>query len=348
MEHNFLTEVVTAPSGRNIGNMNDPARIISRIILRLAKLLPFDQLSRSVDPPLIAPFYHAISDAPLPHIRHLYRVKNISAFERDLDFLLKYYHPIDFHELPNILLKSKPRQNGKIPMLLSFDDGLREFYDPIAPILLRKGIPAICFLNSAFVDNVDLFFRYKASLLLDTLGAQERLEKQKNILSIGYSDREQLNTIAMETGVDFNDFLRKNQPYLTSVQIESLLRQGFHFGAHSVDHPEYRFLSLDEQLRQTTKSTETISNKFGLGYRLFSFPFTDFGVAKRFFEILLTEKKIAEFSFGCAGIKTDFHARHIQRIPMEANNLTAEEILRHAFLYFWLKKPFGGNHIIRS
>ena len=327
--------------------MNDPGRIISRIILGLSKRLPFDKLSRSVDTPLIAPFYHAVSDAPLPHIQHLYPVKNISAFERDLDFLLKHYRPIDFHELPNIL-DSKSRQHGQIPMLLSFDDGLREFHDPIAPILLRKGIPAICFLNSGFIDNADLFFRYKASLLLDTLGAKASPEKQKEILSIQYADRGQLDILAAEIGLDFDDFLLKNQPYLSTAQIESLLKQGFHFGAHSVDHPEYRFLPLTEQLRQTTKSTETISNKFGLGYRLFSFPFTDFGVSKRCFDILLSEKKIAEFSFGCAGIKADFHPQHIQRIPMEINNLTAEEVLRHAFLYYWLKKPFGRNRIIRS
>ena len=99
---------------------------------------------------------------------------------------------------------------------------------------------------------------------------------------------------------------------------------------------------------QTTKSTETISNKFGLGYRLFSFPFTDFGVSQRFFDFLLEEKKIADYSFGCAGLKTDVHPRHLQRIPLEINSLSAEDILRREFLYFWLKMPFGQNRIRRS
>ena len=133
----------------------------------VAQLLPFSLLSKAATGKVLAPFYHAVSDIPMPHIRHLYRVKTVAEFERDLDFLLKHYTPIDFHELPN-LLQHKPR-SGKPPMLLSFDDGLREFYDPIAPILLRKGIPAICFLNSGFLDNKDLFFRYKASLLIDFL-----------------------------------------------------------------------------------------------------------------------------------------------------------------------------------
>ena len=36
---------------------------------------------------------------------------------------------------------------------LTFDDGFRELHDVVAPILLRKGIPATFFVNSAFIDN---------------------------------------------------------------------------------------------------------------------------------------------------------------------------------------------------
>jgi peptidoglycan/xylan/chitin deacetylase (PgdA/CDA1 family) len=154
--------------------------------------------------------------------------------------------------------------------------------------------------------------------------------------------------MAVSAGFSFEDFLQKQQPYLTTPQVESLLQQGFHFGAHSVDHPEYRFLTLEEQLRQTTRSVETISNKFGLGYRLFSFPFTDYGVSRKFFDFVLEEKKVADYTFGCAGLKTDVHPKHIQRIPLEGNEMTAEDSLRREFFYFWLKLPFGKNRIRRT
>jgi hypothetical protein len=35
------------------------------------------------------------------------------------------------------------------------------------PILRRKGVPATVFVNSDFVDNQDLFFRFKAALIID-------------------------------------------------------------------------------------------------------------------------------------------------------------------------------------
>lgn len=312
---------------------------------------------------LIAPFYHAVSDQPLPHIRHLYAVKNAAQFESDLDFLLKHYTPISFSEL-NDWRENRSKRVGKPPFLLSFDDGLREFYDPVAPILLRKGVPAICFINSGFLDNQALFFRYKAGLLIEALQDPERAAAARAffqqphqavpdnltswLLSIKYQDQSVLDQLAVAIGLDFNAFLQQEQPYLTAVQVESLIRQGFHIGAHSVDHPEYRFIPEDEQLRQTVRSIETISNRFGLGYRLFSFPFTDYGVRKSFFDFILEDKKAAEFTFGCAGLKTDTHARHWQRIPLEVHNLPAESILNRAFLFYLLKMPFGKNRIRRT
>lgn len=282
----------------------------------------------------------------MPHIRHLYRVRNVREFERDLDFLLKHFRPVDFHELSN-LPESGGKQQGKTPMLLSFDDGLREFHDPIAPVLLRKGVPAICFLNSAFLDNADLFFRYKASLLAEALQGNTNDGLRRKIFGISYAERAELDELAADIGLDFNAFLTAYQPYLSTAKVEELLKQGFHFGAHSVDHPEYRFLSLKEQLRQTAGSVESISNKFGLGYRLFAFPFTDYGVSRSFFDVVLREKKIADFTFGTAGLKKDIYPNHFQRIPLEVEAFSAEETLRREFFYYWLKKPFGKNRIHR-
>lgn len=315
--------------------------------LGISRHLPFGLLSAPWGRRLVAPFYHAVSDQPMPHIRHLYQVKNVGQFEQDLDFLLKNYAPIDFRELAHLDLQNA-KYKSKPPFLLSFDDGLREFNDPIAPILLRKGVPAICFLNSGFLDNTDLFFRYKASLLVEAMPDKNDVLLRNKILSVRYGEEAVLDALAAQWNVDFSDFLRKQAPYLTTDQVEKLIGQGFHFGAHSVDHPEYQYIDLETQLRQTTRSVEVISNKFGLGYRLFSFPFTDYGVSRRFFEFILKEKKVADFTFGCAGLKDDIFPNHIQRIPLEVNNLGAEEVLRREFLYFWAKIPFGKNTIHRK
>ncbi len=306
---------------------------------------------------MILPFYHSISNRPLPHIQHLYEVKNEASFIRDLDFLLKHYEAIDLEKFSNSIKLSN--SNDKPSFLLTFDDGLKEFHDIIAPILFKKGIPAICFLNSDFIDNKDLFFRYKASLLIDHLKKYPKLRSQsgffpnnpKNIfseiLSVKYDQKTKLDDLAKVLQFDFNEYLSIQKPYMTSDQIGSLIKKGFDFGAHSIDHPEYQLIELTEQIRQTTESVTTIQKKFNLKQKTFSFPFTDYKVTKSYFN-QINEKKVVDFSFGCAGQKEDEVSNHFQRIPFEMKNLSAQQILNGEFLYYLLKIPFGKNKINRN
>ena len=129
----------------------------------IARSLPTASLLRLTGQRLIAPFYHLVSDEKVPHIEHLYPVKTAREFAADLDFLLENFRPLDFFEFKKLALAGE--QPARPSFFLSFDDGLREFHDVVAPILLQKGVSAMCFLNSDFIDNRGLFFRYKASLL---------------------------------------------------------------------------------------------------------------------------------------------------------------------------------------
>ncbi|MFT5336879.1 MAG: peptidoglycan/xylan/chitin deacetylase (PgdA/CDA1 family) [Luteibaculaceae bacterium] len=306
---------------------------------------------------LILPFYHTISDDAMPHVQHLYPVKGVKAFVQDLDFLLKYYTPIDY---PDFLELTRTNSQAKKPsFLLSFDDGLKEFHDVIAPILLQKGIPAICFLNSDFIDNKDIFYRYKSSLLIDVIkknpSLNSRIEKHfkganfslENILSITYQNKEILMELANLVEYDFNEFLVKESPYLSSNQIKSLIKQGFYFGSHSLDHPEYQYVDLQEQVRQTKESIQNICTDFSIDYKIFSFPFTDYKVSRKFFN-QINENNIAENTFGCAGQKKDMAPNNFQRIPFEMKHLTGRQILNSELLYYLLKIPFGKNTIHRN
>jgi len=333
-------------------------------INKVASFLPSELLVKITNQKLILPFYHTVSDGGnMPHIKHLYSLKSEKTFEEDLDFLLRVYNPIDYDQF--LAFKNNNRSPKKPSFLLSFDDGLREFHDIIAPILIRKGIPAVCFLNSNFIDNKGLFFRYKASLLIEKFQKNKDLIEKKEvqnflnavplptddiskfILSINYQNKNLLDDLAKTINYDFEDFLSEFEPYLTSQQITYLIDQGFYFGGHSIDHPEYQYLKQDEQLRQTKESVKEICSKFSLNYKTFSFPFTDYGVSKQFFVDLMT-KNVVDVTFGCAGLKQEMIPNHFQRIPFELDNLPAKELLNAELLYFILKIPFGKNKINRK
>ncbi len=327
------------------------------IIQKISSVIPSKLLINGVDMKIILPFYHTISNNKLAHIKHLYQLKNEKQFINDLDYLLKYYQPINYLQLKKHFYKEKIIT--KKSFFLSFDDGLSECYDIIAPILKKKGIPATFFLNSHFIDNKSLFYRYKISLIIEEIINNSKnknkllnyIQKDNHLninifdwlKQIKYSDKNKLNEIAELINLDFNEFLKKEKPYLTTVQINKLIADGFSIGCHSVNHPEYKKLSLKEQVEQTNNSSDFICKKFNLNYKIFAFPFTDAKVSKTFFNIIF--KNNFELTFGTFGLKHHFSEKNIERIPMEISNLKAKNIIKYEYFYYFLKSFFGKNNI---
>lgn len=330
--------------------------VIQSTLGKSAASLPTSALLKLTKQNAILPFYHAISDRPLAHIKHLYQVKSSKEFSADLDFLLQHFEPVSLEQF--LALKSNPTATQKPYFLLSFDDGLREVKEVIAPILKAKGIPAVCFLNSEFVDNNALFFRYKASLLIEEVLKSNSIKNAAidffqtqdavtSLLAIKHNEQEQLNQFAKYVGYSFDDFLKNEKPYLNKAEVLELKEQGFDFGAHSANHPEYQYLPIEEQLWQTMESLNYLKNEIGVQSLSFSFPFTDFGVSQEFFTKLNQAEQI-EATFGCAGMKDDSISNHFQRIAFEEKGHTGKELLHSEMLYYLMKQPIGKNKINRG
>lgn len=268
------------------------------------------------------------------HLIHLYEPRSIADFEKDLDYLVQHFKPISLDELME--LKKNGFKTNESYFHITFDDGLRELYDVVAPILLKRKIPATFFINTDFIDNQELFYRFKASILAERAAAS-------GVLDIDYNQKQDLDELAEIVGIDFKQYLAIEKPYLSSSQINELIQQGFTIGAHSKNHPLYNLLTQEEQLNQTLESVDFLQQKFDLTYRVFSFPFTDDGVRQDFFKKI--ESKV-DVTFGSAGVKKDSIEFNLQRIPMETE-YSAEEIVKTQYLYCLLKKVFGKNVITR-
>lgn len=311
---------------------------------------------------LIIPYYHVINDGHVPHVKHLYGYKSVSSFKSDLDFLLKYFTPIGLLDLL-AHLKSGSRLPDKA-FLLTFDDGFREMSDTVAPVLAAKGISATFFLNSAFIDNRQMCYLNKASLVVEALQqrrsrrlAEEvvRILRSRGIrcddaetgtLSITYQQRTVVDEIAGAIGLDFDDYLAKFQPYLTADQVRALIGRGFTFGAHSIDHPRYAALPLDAQLTQTTESLRHIREAFQLTYGTFAFPHSDDKVSREFFETLATTG-LLDVSFGTAGMVYDSAQNHFQRFSLESPDEPADRIVAFQLVRRLSRKMTGGATIAR-
>lgn len=307
-----------------------------------------------VTKPSVLPFYHMVSDTVPLHIKHLYKPKNIKQFIADLDFLLRNYEPVDTQTLLNYHTENKTRK----PIFhLSFDDGLREMYEIVAPILRKKGVPATFFVNTGFIDNKELFYRFKVSLILEKLSQNPLLKsniiqfiKQPDLdiaaylLRLPYSKSLELDDIASLIELDFNDYLKQQQPYLSFDEINSLALQGFSIGAHSINHPLYKDLSLTEQFSQTIESVDYVVRSFNQPLRLFSFPFTDDGVSLEFFEKIASS---VDLTFGTAGFKLDKVSFNLQRIPAEKMPANFRNRLLFQYVRYFCQSVIKKNIVIR-
>ena len=301
-------------------------KLISKIISKAADPMSLRQLRTGDNVPVLLPFFHLVSDQDHP-FQYNYCYPSIKRFKEDLDFLLHNFTPISLEELHS-------GKRLKDSFHLSFDDGLRECFELVAPILKEKGVPATFFVNPAFVDNHDLFHRYKAAVLnkvFETTGVKMELQST-------YADLLSLDQMAEDVGVDWEAYLEKEQPYMSLEQLHQLNNEGFTIGAHSWDHPEFWLLDEERQLDEIRESMEWLIANFSPKIKAFAFPFTDFGVSDLVFDALRREK-LCDITFGTAGLKLDDQRNHFQRLPMEDQTAkSAKQLLKSEYLSFKLKK----------
>jgi len=328
----------------------------------LLDLIPTKLLIGATNKKILLPFYHAVSNEKLHHIDNLYSSRNVELFIEDLEFFCKYFKTITIDELYQIIVDNK--KISQPVFHLTFDDGLREVYTVIAPILAKKGIPATFFVNTDFIDNKSLFFRYKISLIIDRINKNadsELLNKlallfeiQDNSLKtivceieqLQFSDLDLINEIGALLNIDFKAFLSKVQPYLNTKEINELKDKGFTFGSHSLNHPLFKNLNFEEQKRQIAESFSFLSKQFGCKNKYFSFPFSDDKVRNNLFKWMYDVEK-CRLTFGISGLKRDANKFHLHRIQMENNFDSAEKIVKTEYLYYILKIALFKNKIKR-
>src|SRR5215469_3638373 len=54
--------------------------------------------SRSGVNPLVV-YYHLVSDKQVPHVCNLYVFRSVSQFKRDMDLLLRFFHPVSLQDV---------------------------------------------------------------------------------------------------------------------------------------------------------------------------------------------------------------------------------------------------------
>ena len=238
--------------------------------------------------------YHTVSDERLSHLRHVYFHKNAQTFEDDLIHIKRHYHLGDWELLHDSTRRRRPLR--KPPAFITFDDGMSECFNVVRPLLLKHSIPCCFFITTAFVDNLRMFYRHKASLCIErvhtaTLARQRELLRTVSrdigpnlnslesftqwVKGLTFRDEDQIDQLCELLAVDVNRYLSEHRPYMTQEQICQMAADGFAIGGHSQKHMPLGELDGTEQLESEIVESCRFAARLADRDRVpFSFPFS--------------------------------------------------------------------------
>ena len=334
---------------------------LKKLYYNVVSRLPMSVFDSGGPAGILLPYHHTVSNRQLEHIHHLYSYKNEKQFGDDLDFLMKYYKPISVDDLSAAVMNNTAIPRGSF--LLTFDDGFREVNEIIAPALGKRGIPAIFFINSAFIDNRILFYRCKISILIGELKRNEPAyaavyrqllqmpgatvaQLTAALKKINQTNAFVLDKIAGNIGYSFENYLAQQQPFLTKEEVISLHNRGFTIGAHSMDHPYYNLLTVAKQVQQTVDSCNYVRGLTGTRECHFSFPHSDEPVLQETIDAI--HKQNTGLLFGIQNQKEELHNRMLHRFNAERPETGIEELIKGQVTLNRLQQIAGRNSVKRN
>jgi peptidoglycan/xylan/chitin deacetylase (PgdA/CDA1 family) len=101
-------------------------------------------------PGVIVLMYHRVGAAPEP-----FRALDVAHFRRQMLWLRRNCRPIASDELPDAVRRP---DRFRPPVLVTFDDGFRDYHDHAFPVLRELGIPSLVFLTTGFMDDGGLLW----------------------------------------------------------------------------------------------------------------------------------------------------------------------------------------------
>jgi peptidoglycan/xylan/chitin deacetylase (PgdA/CDA1 family) len=198
--------------------------------------------------------YHGVA----PHLDqgiYNYRGKFLrpDIFEAQLKYLKKHYTVLSLDRALTLL------QDGTLPsnsLVVTFDDGYRNFYDYAYPLLGKYGVPATVFLATDFVfkneplwvDRLEYAIGRGDGSRAEKIAHDEKTRARLKTLSPAIREHDLRNEEQI-SWTQFQDFTGDREVYapLTKSQMSEMQLDHVSFGAHTRSHPILSTLTRAEQ-----------------------------------------------------------------------------------------------------
>ncbi|HYW08905.1 MAG TPA: polysaccharide deacetylase family protein [Longimicrobium sp.] len=298
---------------------------------RLMSILPMKVYGRLLPRESIGLCYHVVSDAALPHVRHLYRYKSSAQFEADLVYLQRRYRVVTYDEL--VKAREDGTAAGRNLVHVSFDDGYAECFSVIRPLLLKHGVPCTFFVTTDVLDNRRMLDFNRVSLCLEAMEGMGEGEVRSVLSEIAAEGGHRMTTAAEfavwirrsirdpDSGasavldrlcrrleVDVAAFLRDRRPYMTSDEVRQMASEGFTIGGHTRTHRHMGTARRPEWVEEEIVVSSRIAAELSGARRVpFAFPYDAEGMEVPFMRDLLARHPDIGPLFGTAQLRPEEH-----------------------------------------
>lgn len=215
-------------------------------------------------------------------------------FEKQLLFLKKHF---SIYSLENFFkLSASGKRRIRNPMVITVDDGYRNFFDHTFPILKKYSIPATIFVPLNFVETSDWMWQDKNIYILRKTKYDSYTFRWRDItISISTKPFEELINslwrvynaclpLALEDKASFSEELSfrlgvsvPSKPVpefapLSWEQIREMENHKISIGSHTMNHLALTYLSEAESRYEIYESKNLLEYRLGHAVRGFSYP----------------------------------------------------------------------------
>jgi peptidoglycan/xylan/chitin deacetylase (PgdA/CDA1 family) len=271
---------------------------------------------------------------------------SLARFTEQLDEMARHNHMLGWLEVRAALLEGRPLPSDAT--LLTFDDGMRDHYLNVYPLLKARGLSGLFFVL-ARPPQAGLVLGHKIHYLLAALG-QDRLraavldglspEQQDLFRHAEARYRARYDRSTPQGAIDLlksvlqrelsvpaehvlSDLIAEHLGdetaiaagyYLQPAQVREMVAGGMHFGGHSASHPWFDFIDVEQQAREIAASAAWLAG-IEPGPWAFAYPYGGFSAQ--------APRLLAERGFAAA-FTTQARLRHLD--PFYIGRLDGEEL----------------------
>jgi peptidoglycan/xylan/chitin deacetylase (PgdA/CDA1 family) len=253
----------------------------SGILFLYARLRMRDQL-------LVLTYHRVLHDSEIARTwSHPGIVVRTESFDAQMDFLKRHYPPVDAAQ------PTQWRPAGSTRSLITFDDGWRDNFLNALPVLQHKGISALLFVATDYVNGDRPFWQERLGGLLGTILEQDPTDSQlpdaiprtlldapdiwnavhaviEHFRAAPYTEIEAVITDLERSRLTPNS--GSVDTFLSWEQISRMNLEGVSIGSHSCSHRLLTRLERSEIKEELDRSRATLEDRLGKPVTTLAYP----------------------------------------------------------------------------